>query len=70
MNEYFEECPTCGGNYLVKVSENDKLEFYSCTNDDCVDHAILFVNFEGKYIKVSDMIEGMEKVKNEFITSN
>ncbi len=70
MNDYFSDCPTCDTESFINVSVNDNgMEFYSCTNELCENHAILFVMFDGKYIKVTDMMKSMREVKDELTVS-
>jgi hypothetical protein len=60
-------CPTCKEKYFVEVSINNlNYKFYSCANEKCEDYAELFMMLKNEYVKVSDMINGVDEIKNEF----
>ena len=66
----FEMCMTCHEFTLIPVDVGIKrFKFFSCTNDDCKDHADLVMETDLGYIKVCDMINDLKGIHDEITTS-
>ena len=64
-------CPECQYDSLLQVAVMHNITFYSCNNEDCIDHAdvILDMGNEGKpsYVKYHELITALNGVAEEGI---
>ncbi len=62
-------CPECLQHSLVHVAVMHNINFYSCNNEECLDHAdvILDMGNEGapSYVKYCELVQALNGMKVE-----
>ena len=56
------KCQTCGNDTVMRVGENNGIDFYSCCNEKCNDYAGLLVETNGSLQCVHDMLNAFKDV--------
>ena len=62
------KCELCGQESVIRVAENGGVGFFSCCNEDCIDHAELLVETNGGLQSVDEMLNAYYQIVEE-ITS-
>jgi hypothetical protein len=58
------ECELCGKKSVIEVARHKDLgiPLFSCTNEECVDHAELLVCMNGQMEPITDILEAYKTV--------
>ena len=60
-------CELCGEKTVIKVAENQGINFYSCCNEDCVDYAELLTETNNGLEYVHSMLNAYREMVKEVI---
>ncbi len=59
------KCKECGEPTVMRVAENNGVEFYSCCNEECSEYAELLVHTNNALQSIHIMLNGFKDVIQE-----